>query len=81
MLVYFEMGKFHVQIQWLFRTVRYWNKLVTDQCRMQRALTLRPLKILSYPRMHRKFCLRYPPGEHSFVHPCPGLFTGECVNW
>jgi hypothetical protein len=30
------MGKFPMQIQWrLLRTVRYWNKLVTDQARSE----------------------------------------------
>jgi exonuclease III len=30
-LVFFEIGKFPMQVQWLLRTINYWNKLVTDQ--------------------------------------------------
>ncbi len=30
MLVYFEMGRYPMQIGWLVRTVKYWNKRVAD---------------------------------------------------
>ena len=31
MLMFFELGKYPMQVQWLQRTVNYWNKLVADQ--------------------------------------------------
>ena len=31
MLVFFELGKYPMQVQWLQHTVNYWNKLVADQ--------------------------------------------------
>ncbi len=30
-LVYFEMGRYPLQIQWLQRTIKYWNKLVANK--------------------------------------------------
>jgi hypothetical protein len=30
MLAYFEMGRYTLQISWLVRTVKYWNKRVAD---------------------------------------------------
>jgi hypothetical protein len=30
MLVYFETGRYPMQISWLVRTVKYWNKRVAD---------------------------------------------------
>jgi hypothetical protein len=31
LIAYLEMGKYPLQVQWLTRTVRYWNKLVEDR--------------------------------------------------
>jgi hypothetical protein len=31
MLVFYELGKFPMQVQWLLRTINYWNKLVADK--------------------------------------------------
>ncbi len=35
MLVFFEMGKYPMQVQWLLRTINYWNKLVADKANSQ----------------------------------------------
>jgi hypothetical protein len=31
LLVFLEMGRYPMQIQWLQRTLSYWNKLVTNK--------------------------------------------------
>jgi hypothetical protein len=30
-LVFFEMGRYPLQVQWLQRTISYWNKLVANK--------------------------------------------------